>query len=47
MRNYRYIEDKSGKLTDKTTHGFSHIMDARRYGLIGFLDRDKITVDFW
>ena len=47
MRNYRYIEDKSGKLTDKTTHGFSHIMDARRYGLIGFLDRDKTSIEFW
>ena len=35
QRNFRYIPDKNGKLTDKTTHAFSHGMDARRYGLIG------------
>ncbi|MCX6750442.1 MAG: terminase large subunit [Candidatus Pacearchaeota archaeon] len=35
QRNFRYIEDKNGKLTDKTTHIFSHGMDARDYGLIG------------
>ena len=35
QRNYRYIEDKNGKLTDKTTHTWSHGMDARRYGVIG------------
>ena len=34
QRNFRYIEDKDGKLTDKTTHTFSHGMDARRYGLM-------------
>ncbi len=31
QRNHRYIEDKDGRLTDKTTHVFSHGMDARRY----------------
>jgi len=36
QRNFRYIEDKNGKLTDKTTHEFSHGMDARRYGVVGF-----------
>lgn len=34
QRNFRYIQDKDGKLTDKTTHTFSHGMDARRYGLM-------------
>ena len=33
QRNYRYIQDKDGKLTEKTTHNFSHGMDARRYGM--------------
>lgn len=33
QRNYRYISDKDGKLTDKTTHQWSHGMDARRYGV--------------
>jgi len=35
QRNFRYIPDKDGKLTDKTTHNFSHGMDSRRYGVIG------------
>jgi phage terminase large subunit len=34
QRNFRYIEDKDGKLTDKTTHTFSHGMDARRYAVV-------------
>ena len=33
QRNFRYIADKDGHLTDKTTHKFSHGMDARRYPL--------------
>ena len=35
QRNFRYITDKDGKLTDKTTHTWSHIMDARRYAVVG------------
>jgi len=35
QRNFRYIEDKDGKLTSKTTHIWSHGMDARDYALIG------------
>lgn len=34
QRNFRYIADKDGRLTDKTTHIFSHSMDARRYGVV-------------
>jgi len=37
QRNFRYIEDKNGKLTQKTTHTFSHIMDSRRYAVVGKL----------
>ena len=37
QRNYRYLEDKSGKLTTKTGHLFTHPMDARRYGVVGML----------
>ena len=33
QRNYRYIPDKNNKLTDKTTHQWSHGMDARRYSI--------------
>ena len=36
QRNHRYLPDKDGKLTDKTTHQFSHgCDDARRYAVIG------------
>ena len=35
QRNFRYIPDKNGKLTEKTTHIFSHGQDARRYAIIG------------
>lgn len=35
QRNFRYLPDKDGKLTEKTTHRFSHGMDSRRYALIG------------
>lgn len=38
QRNFRYILDKNGKLTDKTTHIFSHGMDARRYGVVGMAE---------
>ena len=40
QRNFRYIPDKDGKFTNKTTHMFSHGMDARRYALIGLLDTE-------
>ena len=42
QRNYRYIEDKDGKLTQKTTHLFSHGMDARRYAVVGYLGHPVI-----
>lgn len=35
QRNYRYIQDKDGRLTEKTTHAFSHGMDSRRYAVVG------------
>jgi len=35
QRNFRYIPDKDMKLTDKTTHVWSHGMDARRYAIAG------------
>jgi len=34
QRNFRFIKDKNtGELTDKTTHTWSHGMDARRYAV--------------
>ena len=35
--NFRYLEDKDGHLTDKTTHIWSHGLDGRRYAVIGEL----------
>jgi phage terminase large subunit len=45
QRNFRYIEDKDGKFTEKTTHIWSHGMDSRRYGTIGYLKRAKYGFD--
>ena len=36
QRNFRYAPDKNGKLTEKTTHVWSHGMDSRRYAVMGF-----------
>ena len=36
QRNFKYMPDKNGKLTEKTTHLYSHSMDARRYAVMGF-----------
>ena len=45
QRNFRYIRDKNGKLTEKTTHNYSHAMDARRYAIVGKMEpREKETV---
>jgi phage terminase large subunit len=35
QRNFRYIADKNNKLTEKTTHIYSHGMDSRRYAVMG------------
>ena len=37
QRNFRYIEDKDGRLTTKTSRLYKHGMDARRYGVVGML----------
>lgn len=44
QRNFRYVPDKNGKLTDKTTHNFSHLMDARRYALMGYVHRARVKL---
>jgi hypothetical protein len=45
QRNFRYIADKDGKLTEKTTHFYSHGMDARRYGVVGKIGNPVGTVE--
>jgi phage terminase large subunit len=44
QRNFRYIPDKDGKLTAKTTHQFSHGMDSRRYGVLGLTGGTKFGI---
>jgi len=41
QRNFRYLPDKDGKLTEKTAHLWSHGMDGRRYGVVGKLDSNS------
>lgn len=37
QRNHRFIKDRqTGELTDRTTHQWSHGMDARRYGVASY-----------
>lgn len=45
QRNFRYIPDKDGKLTEKTTHNYSHLMDERRYAVIGKLEYQGYAFD--
>ena len=35
QRNYRYITNKDGKVTNKPIETFGHLMDSRRYGVWG------------
>lgn len=44
QRNFRYVEDLNGKLTSRTTHSFSHLMDARRYAVMGMAVRVRHDV---
>uniref|UniRef100_A0A6M3J2T7 Putative terminase n=1 Tax=viral metagenome TaxID=1070528 RepID=A0A6M3J2T7_9ZZZZ len=37
QRNYRYVEDKDGRFTQKPAHAFSDIMDSRRYAVSTYL----------
>lgn len=41
QRNFRYMADKNGKLTEKTTHIYSHGMDSRRYAVMGFSEEPE------
>jgi len=48
--NFSYILDKDGKLTDKTTHRWSHGMDSRRYAVssqIGHRPKRKVNMPRW
>ena len=38
------LTDKDGKFTDKTTHAWSHAMDARRYAVIGHALEPEVSI---
>jgi phage terminase large subunit len=42
FRNYKYIEDKNGKLTNKPVDAFNHGIDACRYAVFNTLNRPNI-----
>jgi len=47
QKNFMYLPDKDGKLTQKTAHRWSHGMDARRYGVMGIVepvDQERILI---
>jgi len=44
QRNFRYLLDREGRLTDKTTHHFSHLMDARRYAVVGHALDHEVSI---
>ena len=37
LRNYKYIEDKNGQLTNKPIDAFNHSLDALRYSIVNKL----------
>ena len=39
LRNYKYIEDKNGQLTNKPVDAFNHSLDALRYSIVNRLSR--------
>lgn len=39
LRNYKYIEDKNGQLTNKPIDAFNHTLDALRYSIVNRLGR--------
>ena len=42
FRNYKYIEDKMGRLTNKPVDAFNHGIDACRYSVINTMTRPNI-----
>ena len=39
LRNYKFIEDKNGQLTNKPIDAFNHATDALRYSVLNRLSR--------
>ena len=48
QRNHRYIKDKqTGMFTDRTTHQWSHGLDARRYACVTYKGAGGETIPVW
>lgn len=43
LENYSYIKDKNGNITDKTTHEYSHSLDALRYAYSNIYKNKSLT----
>ncbi len=41
LRNYKYIEDKNGQLTNKPIDAFNHTLDALRYSIVNKLGKPQ------
>tara|TARA_R110001606_G_scaffold133658_2_gene269632 strand:+ start:2032 stop:3189 length:1158 start_codon:yes stop_codon:yes gene_type:complete len=41
LKNYKYIEDKNGQLTNKPIDAFNHTLDALRYSVVNRLTKPK------
>lgn len=41
LRNYKYVEDKNGQLTNKPVDAFNHSLDALRYSVVNKLGRPQ------
>lgn len=42
LRNYKYIEDKNGQLTNKPVDNFNHALDALRYSVVNKLSQHHL-----
>ena len=41
LRNYKYIEDKNGNITNKPVDAFNHAIDSLRYSIVNKLNRPQ------
>ena len=39
LRNYKYIEDKNGQLTNKPIDAYNHALDSLRYSIVNKLTK--------
>lgn len=42
LRNYKYIEDKNGQMTNKPVDNFNHALDALRYSVVNKLSKHHL-----